>query len=138
MNITTSVRNRDFIASCKSAYRHLAAAGSVPTVMQIVQHVLAGNAPSYYVDAYRANRILIPALSSRKLPGGDRPSAEMWRDMLADLRRLQRLQPRRHAREHILELCNGRAGRPRFYLSVRRAMELASQHFEKRIFISND
>jgi len=102
--------------------------GANPTLRHLVLDVLSRPAPAYYVDSYYANRVLIPALE-HGLPDHKYSCRELFCDMLRDLDELHRRYPQRPIRDLILDLCCGIAGKPRYYMSVRRALEIASQHF---------
>ena len=85
-------------------------------------HALAQPAPAYYVDFYRATSIL--GRGEDDIPEGKYASSRQWHDMAADLRELRSRRPHSRLTDIILDLCVGRAGHPRFYISPRRALEI--------------
>lgn len=132
MSYTTRQRNRDFLNTCRQRLKCMRRDGRNPTLRHLVIDVLSRPAPCYYVDSYYANRVLIPALEDG-LPDHKYSCRAMFGDMLRDLAELRRRHPSRPVRDLILELCCGLAGKPRFYISVRRALEIASPHFQSVI-----
>lgn len=126
MRHITHQRNRDFINQCKKSATCLWFRGRKPTFEEIVAHALKQPAPSYYVSYYRATSILKQML---KTPGrrGRYASSRQWDDMAADLKRMMERRPGVSLRRLVLELCTGMAGSPRFYLSSRRARQIAAE-----------
>lgn len=129
MRNITHLRNRDFIRQYFRSERSLRLRGFIPTPEEIVRHALAQPAPSYYVDYYRAIRRLTGSQKSKKpqKPARSYASSAQWRDMATDLRRIRRHRPTADVREIILDMCSGRAGFPRFYITPRRAMEIVQR-----------
>lgn len=129
-----SIRNKDFVSCCKKVYHRLVDNGEEPTLRQVVEIVLNGPAPAYYVDYYRANSILLPAFrEGRQTISGKYRCTRVWNDMLADLRHRHERYPAKPLRELILELCIGRGGNPRFYMTRRRAMAVAMPFFTRKL-----
>lgn len=120
-----SRRNRDFINLCRLRARHYEASGCPQNYERIVIDVLSAPAPCYYVDPYRANAVLLPALSGKKgLRKAKYASSKVYNDMLRDLRLLRKAHPDTDIHELVLNLCAGRMGSPRFYMSMRRGLEI--------------
>ena len=126
MRNITHLRNRDFIRQYFRSERSLRLRGLIPSPEEIVRHALAQPAPSYYVDYYRAVKHLTGPKKPKK-PTRVYASSVQWRDMATDLRRIRRQRPTADVREIILDMCSGRAGYPRFYITPRRAMEIVQR-----------
>lgn len=122
----TRQRNRDFIRQCEKSAKILRNQGARPTVDEIVSHALKQAAPSYYADYYRATSILRHKPDHRRHKKKLYASSRQWVDMAADLAKIRLKNPRKSPREIILDLCTGRAGSPRFYMTHRRALEIAA------------
>lgn len=119
-----STRNLDFIAQCKKSAVILNAKGRIPTIEQVVIHALGQKAPCYYVDFYRAkSKLLNPEFLSRR---HRQETSRLWKDMAKDLKRQSLKNPGKTPEQIILDLCSGRVGNPKFYISQRRAVEIAS------------
>lgn len=128
MQHTTYYRNRDFINQFRKSCTILRRRGLNPSVREIVVHALSQRAPSYYVDFYRASEILKRGRPFTKAKNHRSVIERQWADMTADFERLKKKRPEASPSEIILDLCVGRAGNPRFYLSERRALTIVS-HF---------
>lgn len=124
MKTILSRRNKAFINQCKLSADILRFRGRKPSVEQIVSHALMQPAPEYFVNFYRAKSILKDSESSPD-SSKKRASADQYADMAADLADLISKRPGVSRHRLILELCTGRAGNPRFYISRRRALEIA-------------
>lgn len=133
MSAITRLRDRHFLRACHQRLDVLKREGRTPTLRRLVLDVLAGPAPMYYVDFYYANRVLLPALEQGAAPSARYSCSTVWADMLRDLSDIHTRHPRRPLHDIILDLCNGNAGRPRYYLSLRRALEIAAPHFPATI-----
>ncbi|MDE6333074.1 MAG: hypothetical protein K2L77_00355 [Muribaculaceae bacterium] len=133
MSAITNLRNRHFINACSRHLDEMKRAGLRPTLRRLVLDVLAQPAPMYYVDYYYANRILLTALAQGTTPTARYRCGAVWADMLRDLIEIHTRHPRRSLHDIILDLCNGNAGKPQYYLSVRRALEIAAPHFPASI-----
>ncbi len=117
----THYRNRDFVRACRRRLEQLRSEGQNPTVIQLIDDVLAAPAPSYYIDYFYACNIMVGALKGEPLPDASYCSSSCWADMFADLEELLRRNPTKSLRGLIWSLCAGEAGHPRFYISRRRA-----------------
>lgn len=128
----THRRNRDFVTQCKKSARHLRLRGRKPSIDEIVRHALAQTAPTYYAEYYRACAMLRHYGTA---PRAQRPYAAsgQWADMAADLARLKAANPGVNDRFLIYLLVTGKAGSPRFYLSKRRALEIATSALAEMI-----
>ncbi len=133
MSAITRLRNRHFVNACRRHLDNLKRDGKSPTLQRLVLDVLAQPAPMYYVDYYYANRVLLPALEQGAAPTARYRCGAVWSDMLRDLAEIHTRHPRRPLHDIILDLCNGNAGKPRYYLSLRRALEIAAPHFPATI-----
>ncbi|MDO4319690.1 MAG: hypothetical protein Q4C34_03870 [Bacteroidales bacterium] len=134
MSHSTHSRNREFIRRCMAYQLDEARRGRALTADMIVGHVLAGRAPVYYVDFYRAKAILSRALADNREPRGtyDGPRRQ-WADMYRDLCDMIARNPDRPLDNMIMQLCVGNAGQPRFYITRRRAMQILRQHINENL-----
>lgn len=121
MTHITHQRNKDFIEQCRKSAEALRLRGKKPALEDIVRHALAQPAPKYYVNPYRAIANLEKCLTPRD---NKYAASRIWRDMAIDIRRLRTTYPRTSLRWLVKQLCLGNAGRPRYYISPRRALEI--------------
>lgn len=132
MSHSSHLRNREFIRRCITYARNEALAGRAPMAREVVGHVLAGSAPLYYVDYYRARAILTRALAEDTCPRGSYTGpAAQWADMYRDLKEILARHPQKSIDDLIWQLCAGHAGKPRFYITPRRAMQILRRHFNE-------
>lgn len=124
MRHITHLRNRAFMEQCRKSARSLRMRGRRPSEAEIVRHALAQPAPRYFVDFYRATHILKNFDMKGRRNSRSYAGSRQWEDMAHDLAALRAQHPRASVNRLILDLCTGRAGRPRFYMSARRALEL--------------
>lgn len=127
MKENTLIRNHDFVTCCRRRARELAAEGVVATPSEIIDLVLAGEAPSYYTTYDYARRVLHHHLRRGTLPQSEERHREKWLAMAADLRAELLRDPSRGVDDIICALCEGELGKPRFFLSRRRARWLLRQ-----------
>lgn len=117
-------RNEAFITVCNELRHIYRRMGSDCSVARIIHAALRGPAPAYYVDERYALRLMNEYEASGSLPETALSQGAKWVDFAKDYTMLRRLHPERRRSEIIHNLCTGRAGDPRFYLSVRQALEV--------------
>ncbi len=124
MKTPTALRDTELTKRCKHRFESALRSGREPNLYKIILEVLSEPAPSYFVDYYHASNRLSAALRGEPMPTSRYACASLWSDMLRDLKTLMAKHPKQSFHEHILALCVGAAGRPRFYLTPRRALEI--------------
>lgn len=127
---TATQRNRDFVRKCLLHITNMRADGVRFTFDTVIRDVLAGPAPSYYAEYYRANVILRRALRNGGTVRSRYRSSRMWADMYDDLVELMRRNPGRSFHEIVLDLCTGGVGHPRFYMTRRTAARVLRKHLD--------
>ena len=122
MTHNSKLRNKAFLSQCRKSAAILSKKGR-PSASAIINHALAQPAPSYFVDPDRAVKIMLGQLAA---PADGGESERLWADFRRDFARARKRHPHTSPRDVALLLCVGREGNPRFYLSRRRAVEIAS------------
>ncbi len=128
-----SRRNEDFCRLCDSRRRELARSGLYPSVTRVLNDVLAGPAPSFYVEFEQARPILMRALATGQLPRPRYAPCRRWQDMLTELRRLIAAKPLIPIEDQILDLCAHDYSAPSFYMTARTARRIINRQLAKAV-----
>lgn len=123
MKTSIEKRNRAFAATCRQIKETFARLGYPRTIERVIEAALDSRAPAYFVDAAYASRLMHHYDRTGTLPAEALAQGDKWVDFAHDYDDLCQRYPNRRRGYLVNLLCSGAAGRPRYYLSPRQALE---------------
>lgn len=119
------------MAACRRQFRLMLAQGVLPDIDAVIDAVLAGEAPSYYVEYEYTLRCLKSVFAPGRpvrIRTGSRVTAQKWNDICRDVAAVLCREPDADLGAIAWDLARGEFGSPRFYITRRQARRIIARN----------
>lgn len=118
-------RDFAFLKLCRQRIDYLKGQGRAVNLDEVIDFVLLNPAPRYYTDFSRVYTIINKLIKGEFINITNVNTLELYKDLHRDLLAARRRYPRDSDRINLMRLTSGMFGTPRFYISRKKALDMA-------------